>query len=300
MACRLPEFGSTINVRVSTNLGSNHPYQATDTRQNYNADDTIVPLRLSDNPSKSEWWTRFHDFPPAAGARFKINSGGKSRAELGSNRARTTMRHPGATGPYYASYNGQTVDGAIIGYPQGQMNAHNGMMRSGAVAPLNRTMFGGTAIAIAYNSDEKAVQPEDFTVISVHRMSPWNRLVDYEFPAGMPPCPSGGCLCTWNWSHTRRFGAGYGDEILLNLFRCDVVGNTNANNDIPKGKAPVFCTNGNAYRQGNCVTGPKQPLYAFLDGHNVAMPAYWGAESPIYSPEWGFADGAQHDAVVKK
>lgn len=79
---------------------------------------------------------------------------------------------------------------------------------------LNMSLFGGTALAIAYTSDPWAAKPEEMTVISVNYTSPWRRLVEYQIPEGLPPCPKGGCICTWNWIHTRKNGEGYGNEIV--------------------------------------------------------------------------------------
>jgi hypothetical protein len=69
-------------------------------------------------------------------------------------------------------------------------------------------------LAIAYTSDVKAVKPSDMTVISVNTVSPWYRDTDYKIPAGLPACPSGGCLCTWNWIHLANHGEGYPYEIV--------------------------------------------------------------------------------------
>jgi hypothetical protein len=74
--------------------------------------------------------------------------------------------------------------------------------------------LGGTAIAIAYTSDEQAVKPNDFTVISVNYTSVWYRETVYQIPQGMPECPKGGCLCTWNWYHLSGNGEGYGNEFV--------------------------------------------------------------------------------------
>jgi hypothetical protein len=79
---------------------------------------------------------------------------------------------------------------------------------------LNTTWFGGTALAIAYTSDITKVKPSDMTVISVNTVSPWYRNTDYKIPAGLPACPSGGCLCTWNWIHQANHGEGYPYEIV--------------------------------------------------------------------------------------
>jgi hypothetical protein len=67
--------------------------------------------------------------------------------------------------------------------------------------PPNISWFGGTALAIAYTSDANALQPSDLTVISVNYTSVWWRQTEYQIPSGLPSCPEGGCLCTWNWIH---------------------------------------------------------------------------------------------------
>lgn len=79
---------------------------------------------------------------------------------------------------------------------------------------VNVKAFGGTALGIAYTSDVNALKPNDMTIISVNYASPWNRQVSYQIPAGMPPCPSGGCICSWNWIHRAGNGEGYGEEIV--------------------------------------------------------------------------------------
>lgn len=80
--------------------------------------------------------------------------------------------------------------------------------------PVNTSAFGGSALAIAYTSNYTTVQPNDMTIISVNWTSPWYRLTDYEIPADLPPCPEGGCLCTWNWVHLAGHGEGDGEEIV--------------------------------------------------------------------------------------
>lgn len=57
------------------------------------------------------------------------------------------------------------------------------------------------------------------TVISVNTVSPWFRNTDYKIPAGLPACPEGGCLCTWNWIHQANHGEGYPYELVsLDLY----------------------------------------------------------------------------------
>jgi hypothetical protein len=107
--------------------------------------------------------------------------------EHGCNRAETSLRNPDISDPlpYYACPAG---DGALH-----TMNTYNGT--------FDEVWQGGAALAIAYTSDVSTLQPNDLTVISINQTAVWARAVDYQIPAGMPPCPSGGCLCTWNWIH---------------------------------------------------------------------------------------------------
>lgn len=74
--------------------------------------------------------------------------------------------------------------------------------------------FGGTSLAIAYTSDINAVSPNDMTVISVNQASVWEREINYQIPAGLPPCPPEGCICSWNWIHRAHNGEGYPFEIV--------------------------------------------------------------------------------------
>jgi len=116
------------------------------------------------------------------------------------------------------------------------------------------------------------------TIISVNYTSPWYRLTDYAIPADLPPCPDGGCICTWNWVHLAGNGEGDGEEIVRRspfelpfvssvetaddqynvMYRCKITGGKKGMMvDVPK--TSVLCeTNPIA-----CVGGAKQPLYAY-------------------------------------
>lgn len=87
------------------------------------------------------------------------------------------------------------------------------VMNTYGQAPDN-SKFGGTALAIAYTSDVGSLQPNDMTVISINQNSVWEREIGYDIPAGLPPCPEGGCLCTWNWIHQAGGTEGYPFEIV--------------------------------------------------------------------------------------
>lgn len=160
--------------------------------------------------------------------------------------------------------------------------------------PLNASLFGGTAIAIAYTSDVAALKPEDMTIISVNSTSPWTRLTNYDFPKNLPPCPEGGCLCTWNWIHLSKNGEGYGAEMYNTLYRCKTTGDVNRKYTVPRGKVAVECANA----PDKCVTGPKTGMYIHqVDGNNMQPPPA-GYDNPSYDMRYGWKDGAQEDAVV--
>jgi uncharacterized protein YbdZ (MbtH family) len=149
-------------------------------------------------------------------------------------------------------------------------------------------LFGGTALAIAYTSDINSLQPNDLTVISVNQASPWFRQTGYDIPAGLPPCPPGGCICSWNWIHQSAHGEGYGAEIYNLLYRCTVTGNTDSSKTVQKGVVPRDCTG----KPGSCVKGPKTPMYLYqASGNNLPSLAV----PPNYNDNWGFANGAQND-----
>lgn len=151
-----------------------------------------------------------------------LPSGGTYNGEIQCNRAQTTMGDPYNTAakPQYAC--DVSVQLSCPGRVklkcknEGALHTTNRFGQS-----LNVARFGGTAIGIAYTSDVNAVKPNDMTIISVNYASPWTRQVGYRIPAGMPPCPSGGCICSWNWVHRAGNGEGYRDEIVSIPTVCD-------------------------------------------------------------------------------
>lgn len=116
-----------------------------------------------------------------------------------------------------------------------------------------------------------------------------------------------------NWIHTAGNKhpvtgkeEGYGSEIYNILFRCMVTGDTDENNVIPKGAVPTAC-DGDIENGGgeltNCTTGPKVPMYLWQgDGNNMSPPPEprGGWKNPTYNWRYGFKDGAQQDAVVRR
>lgn len=155
--------------------------------------------------SGTGWFAHgYKNLPPDNGAFLPITSGGQQTFEISTHPAFTK-----AFGNHPDQINDPKNWWASPGPAEGPMHTAN---RGGQ--PIDNSKFGGTYIAISYTSDINAVQPGDMTVISINSTSPWQRETVYKFPAGLPKCPEGGCICTWGWNHLRNNGEGYGSEIV--------------------------------------------------------------------------------------
>jgi len=256
-------------------FGLNYPYQSDDANNNnYNNEYPVTPLRESDGLTTSQWLGHgLLGYPPKSGDFMVLPAGGTYNGEVSCNRAQTTLGDPSNTDPLplYACAAGTG--------PLHVMNVYN--------EAADPQWFGGTALAIAYTSDESSVQPNDFTVISINHNSVWERSINYEIPAGLPACPAGGCLCSWNWIHEANHGEGYPFEIYNIIYRCTVTGAT-SKGIVQRGAVPVDCTGDSS----KCVAGPKTPMYTYqADGNNIPHLAV----PPRYNVEWGWRDGAQND-----
>ncbi|ORY25660.1 hypothetical protein BCR39DRAFT_543695 [Naematelia encephala] len=261
-------------------FGYNWPYQASNKTQDWNSNAVVSPLRKTQNLTIAEWFGRgMTKYPPRTGEFMSLPSGGIYQGEIACNRAYTKlMQQPSLNGSNLTPF-------ACEG---GTMHQINPLVTS---PPPNNTWLGGTALAIAYTSDVDTLKPSDMVIISVNFTSVFWREIDYSIPKGLPPCPDGGCLCTWNWYHLAGHGEGYGQEMYNTLYRCNVTGETDSSVSLAlgAGTVPVYCGNDTS----SCVTGPKTPMYAWMaEGSN--MP-----DSPIprYSAGFGFSDGAQTDVL---
>ncbi|KAK4687237.1 hypothetical protein P7C73_g2884, partial [Tremellales sp. Uapishka_1] len=262
-------------------FGLNYPYQSSDTNNtNWNNAAPVYPLREMDALSQSQWFGHgYTAYPPATGKFMVLPSGGLYSGDVGCNREVTRLRNPTITDPL-----GEFACPGAAGI--GALHVMNRFNET-----VNNIWFGGTSLAIAYTSNPATLQPNDMTVISVSQNSVWFREANYSIPAGLPPCPAGGCLCTWNWIHEANHGEGYPYEIYNNLYRCEVTGETNSKNVVQRGAVPVDCTGSSS----TCVRGPKTPMYLYqLDGNNLPhldVP-------PSYNDNWGFSDGPQTDIFI--
>jgi len=158
-----------------------------------------------------------------------------------------------------------------------------------------RTDVAGCAIGIAYKSEQSAVKPEDFVIVSVVKDCPARALQAFDIPY-LPPCPNGKCICAWFWIHNSVGGS---DQMYMTGFQCNI---TNASKRVIATPEPAVRCDGNP----SCYLYPKwgnvtktckkalQPMYwANLQGNNMLNPTNSQC-APIYSHEYGYPDGAQH------
>lgn len=248
--------------------------------QDLNSYSIVYPLYQL---SFKDWW--FHhvngcdEFPPADGNFIDLPAGGSFTVEIASNRAKTSMSYGGRDASDWP-------DGAT--YPE-DYNVPS-CITSPNMHAQNRSMAAGTAFAISYVSDIKAVTPDNLAVFSVRYHTPWKRVTTYDVPAAMPPCPPGGCICAWGWVPN---GCGQ-PNMYHQAFKCRVSGSTSTT-PVAKPNPPVWC-------EGNpdaCTKGAKQMIYwNQLEGNNIEVSGWdqiGAPKSPAYNMKLGFVDGAQND-----
>lgn len=147
----------------------------------------VAPIK---NMNFSQWWFHNHlDYPPNPGDIFELPAGKAATAQIACNKGATD---------FFAS-----SDGGDIREPSNPNNVCPGSTPQ-AYHTNGLDTLEGCALAIAYKNDARAVQPEDFTVFSVNQTCVWTRFTDFQVPARMPPCPEGGCICSFFWIHSVR------------------------------------------------------------------------------------------------
>ncbi|KAI0071994.1 hypothetical protein K474DRAFT_1651739 [Panus rudis PR-1116 ss-1] len=225
-----------------------------------------------------EWWMHNHlDYPPNPGDYFELPAGQTVNTELSCDKGATSNwpSAPGGDAGFGSNY-------PCPGQPTSQFHT------------TGIDDVKGCALAIAYKSDARSVQPEDFTVFSVNHTCVWYLNTAFQVPADMPPCPEDGCTCAWFWIHSPDSGA---EQNYMNGFRCKV---TNSRSTKPIGKPAVARRCGadpdNGVQQAtpsNCTVGPKQPFYWYQKERNNMFEGTYSP--PFYLPLYGFEDGAQND-----
>ena len=153
----------------------------------------------------------------------------------------------------------------------------------------SRDDTSGCALAIAYKSDAKDVQPEDFVIFTVVHDCPKRQRETVAIP-NLPACPNDQCICAWTWIPKNS-----GDKnFYMTPFVCKVTGARADASPVDTALAipPRRCLDGR-----NCAFGPRQPLYWLGAGHEINMPENQ-KQSPHYSIIYGFREGAQNDIFV--
>jgi len=248
---------------------------------NGNSNWAVDPLQ---DLSFDDWWMhgpRSRNDPPAANQITQIPAGGLMDLEVATNKAFTSM----GQGLWHSPGKSSRVP------PDPWAN-------TGSEWPSNlhspqRSDVAGCALGIAYKSNLGDVKPEDFVIFSVVKDCPARALQAFDIPA-LPACPNGKCICSWFWIHNSIGGT---DQMYMTPFQCNI---TNASKrQVGKPVPAVRCDGKEGWPKGpttNVCPKPLQPMYwKNLEGNNMQNPGHY---APIYSKEYGFPDGAQHQIFV--
>ncbi|KAI0703782.1 hypothetical protein BC835DRAFT_1317579 [Cytidiella melzeri] len=237
----------------------------------------VTPLY---NYTFDQWWFHGHlDYPPHPGDFLELPAGKAVTTELACSKTATS---------YWQSSDGGDVQQGDNPCPNSDTSAYH---------TTGLDDVKGCALAIAYKSDARSVQPEDFTVFSVNQTCVWNRFTDFKVPSRMPPCPEGGCTCAWFWVHSPDSGS---EQNYMNGFQCNITGSTS---DVPVAEPQLArrCgadpSNGQTQASpGNCTYGAKAPFYWLQAERNNMFEGYYSP--PFYNDLYNFQDGAQDDIFV--
>jgi len=248
---------------------------------NPNSNWAVQPLQGLDF---NDWWMhgpKSVNDPPAKNAVTSLVAGGKLDLEITGNKAFTSMGRglwvkPGKTPRDIPDPWSNDMGG-------GSSNIH---------APTHDEV-AGCALGIAYKSNLKDVNPEDFVIFSVVHDCIARQLQAFDIPA-LPACPNGQCICSWFWIHDSRGGT---DQMYMTPFQCNV---TNPSKRvIGKPLPPIRCDGQVPYPGGNTTTTCRKPLQPMYwknnERNNMANPGHY---APTYSSAYGFPEGAQHQIFI--
>jgi len=251
---------------------------------NINSNWAVNPL---EDMTFTDWWMhgpKSLSDPPPANAITQIPAGGILDLEIGTNKAFTTMgrglwHHTGKSSRF-------PPDPWPSEWPS---NLHSN----------RREDVAGCALGIAYKSNVSAVTPDDFVIFSVAKDCVARALQAFDIPY-LPACPNNQCICSWFWIHNSSGGS---DQMYMTAFQCNI---TNPSNRvIGKPVAPVRCDGNPPCRLypgwGNTSTvcnKPLSPMYwANKERNNMFNPTNIQC-APIYSKEYGYPHGAQHQIFI--
>ncbi|GBE89992.1 hypothetical protein SCP_1800140 [Sparassis crispa] len=245
------------------------------TQQTFSYDNRpVAPLV---NYTFEQWWFHGHlGYPPNAGDMFSLPAGARATAEIACDKGATS---------YFASAPGGDIRSGDDPCPGSPPSAYH-------TTGIND--LKGCALAIAYESDVRNVKPGDFVVFSVNQTCVWTRFTDFQVPARMPPCPEGGCICSFFWIHSPDSGS---EQNYMNGFRCNITGSTSsvalATSQVAR-RCGADPANGKPNAApGNCTYGAKQPLYWFqAEDNNMFEGTY---SPPFYNDLYNLVDGSQND-----
>lgn len=253
---------------------------------NQNANAMVVPLFDLDF---DQWW--FHhvngcdEIQPLPGDFLDIPAGKNFTVEIAANQAFTTL-----------SYGGKHTSEWVDGKNHSNFNnlTNTKCISNPNIHTPNKTMAAGTSFAISYQSDLSKVTQDNLVVFSVAYHTPWTRVTTYQVPAKMPPCPPGGCICSWNWIPD---GCGTAN-MYMQGFKCNVT-NSISTTPLATPKPAVWCEGA----PNNCTQGAKQVMgWHQNSGNNIAVTGFDLAgmhKSPGYNSKCGFDDGPQNDIFAE-
>ncbi|KAH9945461.1 uncharacterized protein BXZ73DRAFT_73606 [Epithele typhae] len=212
----------------------------------------VAPLQ---DMTFDQWWAHGHlDFPPHPDDIFELPAGGAATAQLTCNKGLTS---------FFASSEGRTD------VREGENPCPGDTVPSGALHTTGFDDLTGCALAIAYESDVRKIQPEDFAVFSVNHTCVWTTHTEFQVPERMPECPDGKCHCAWFWIHAPDGGS---EQNYMNVFQCNVTG-SKSDVALAEPKVPRRCGADPNFGKpeavpGNCTYGAKQPFYWFQKERN--------------------------------
>jgi len=233
----------------------------------------------------SNWWmhgTKTINDPPPANAVTVLPAGGTLDFEITGNKWSTSMGGGGLCSP--------NAGDSPRNPPVPWSNGMNDRCNANIHAP-SRGDTAGCALGIAYKSQIKSVNPEDFVIFSVAHDCIARTLQAFDIPA-LPACPNNMCICAWFWIHRSVGGT---DQMYMTPFQCTI--SNPSNRKIATPVAPVRCDGKQPYNGGPVTTTchkSQQPMYwANKDRQNIFNPVNTQS-APTYTAEYGFPQGAQN------
>ncbi|WVQ72577.1 hypothetical protein IAR50_002135 [Cryptococcus sp. DSM 104548] len=270
LSLSLLSLSSSVSAHIALWHNASYGYDASDPNQS----DLVQPLM---DLAFDDWW--FHgkiNSPPADGVFMDLPAGGVFHGEVACNKALTSFGSVPSQ---------QTGEWACEG--DGSTGGIGAMHTADEWESSDPQDVKGCGIAIAYKSDVTAIQPEDFTVITVNYTCPWKKHVDFQIPSDLPACPVGGCHCMWGWVHSADSGS---EQNYFVGYRCNVTGATGTT-ALPQANTANKCDY--PTDTSNCTVGAKQPHYWFQKEKNNNLQGTY--DPPFYNGNYGFMNGAQTD-----